>query len=208
MPVRYIQQPKHFDLYVSDGSGTPNYVKFFHYTMPDLPGREDRTETEIELDGGRASDNMAVYTPDETAPFRPVPFDLEIAMLSDAYELADAFGNFFNKSPWTIGGDTWTAVADSAIGTRKNSSGDDVACIAPNDSVLLSKMFNMHGHHVAHPSVSGGDDFIMQYLGCVASSVIIGPSGPLLKFKVSGMIYGAIGKVANLPAGWNESIPS
>jgi len=204
--VSYIQQPKHRNLYIYDGTATPYYVQFFHYSQPDFPGGESRTETEIELDGGRATANMAVYTPDETVPFRGEPFDIEIAMISNAYDLIHAFGNYFNISPWTIGGDTWTAVADNAIGTRKNSSGTNIACVAPNDSVLLSKMFNMYDDNTAHPSVAGGNGFIMQYLGCVAQKVVIGTSGPLMKFKVSGMIYGQISKIAALPSG-NESTP-
>jgi len=205
MPKR-IQQPQHRRLRLVDGTATPFWVELFHVGSPDLPSMVPRPTTEIELDGGRATDFMAPYIADESTPFAGLPFSIELAMMPLAYDLVHAFGNPYDNASWLIGGDTWTAIDVADLGTRKNSAGADIACIPPSDTVQTNRLINLIDYHEAHPSAVGGLDWIHEYRGAVVDNIVIGPNGPLMKFKIEGMIYGQIGKIAALPAG-TESTP-
>ena len=202
MPRRH-NQTKHRRFRLYDGGG--HYIQIPHISQVDMPGKEPRTETEIQTDGGLMTNDAATYTPDETPPFRPIPVSFMIGMFSNAWQAIHAFGNYFDLATWTVGPHTWTPVLEASLGTRKNSDGDDIDVIVPVDSELTGRFTDLVEINTAHPLVVGATDFILRRRGLVVRNIQTGPDGVLTMFKLDVEFYGGIEKLDAVPAG-TESV--
>lgn len=201
------QMDRKFRIY--DGSSPRNYVNVFQLTPPSLPLKEPRSESTIVPDGGGPSNFMSSYTNDTVAPFAPIAFSLQLLHMPEYLEMLYACGNPLGRSPWVVGGDTWTGVATNAIGTRVDARGNSWSAVPPDDTTLNSRMISLVANNMVVSGVPAGTPLIVEWKGCVINSVNHEPGdGGMMYFMMEGMCYGGIDTtLTDWPAG-NESTPS
>ena len=208
MPVSASTLPqRNFRIY--DGTTpTPFYVEAFQFTnRPVIPLKAPTATTGIQMDSGAMTNFAATFVEDDSVSHQPMDITFSILHMSEYLELIKAIGDPLETGTWTVGGDTWTGLAVSALGTRKNSNGDDIACLVPAVSHLQSHMVTLVEKIAARDDAVGGSDFYAQAKGVVITMMEHAEEGQLLTFSCTGQIWGAVGQIAGWPAG-NESTPS
>lgn len=194
---------------VYDGaSPVRHYLQFFQLDQPTLPMIEPRPTTAIQTDGGRMTDFAVTYVDNETIPFEPIEVTFRVMHMSQSLQLLDALGNPLRKPTWLIGNHTWTGLATTALGTRQNSDGVEVACLYPKDIQQQTRMYSIcWGYNVPQDAPSGSP-MIVEAKGVVTTNVQDVPEGALMYFDVTAQIWGQINPhLTEWPEGL-ESVPS
>lgn len=202
---------KDMEIRVYDGSSPDrHYVVFFQLDPPTLPMMVPRPATTLKDDGGRATDFMVSYidTAAELTPFEPIETTFRLMHMSQALQLVDALGNPFEKENWIIGAHTWNGLATSALGTRKNSDGVNIACRYPKDVPQQTRMVSIVWGYNVPADAPAGTAIFCEAKGVVTSNVMNTPEGALSYFEFTTQIWGEINpRLTDWPDGI-ESIPS
>lgn len=160
--------------------------------IPSLPLTEPRPTTTIQPDGGKMTDWAVTFIDNETIPFEPVEFTIRLMHLPEYLAFVNSVGNPRRVSPWEIFGDTWTGFATNAIGTRQNSTGEDIACLVPADYQQRTRMIQMVVKTGSPADAASGEDFYHSVKGVVVSNAMHQPDGPNMYVEYTCQCWGAI----------------
>jgi hypothetical protein len=113
--------------------------------------------------------------------------------MPEALDMLHAIGNPLQRSPWIVGGDTWTGVATNAIGNRIDARGNAFSAVFPDDTVQNQRMISIFANNLLPPNSLAGTPLIVEWKGCVVNTVNHEPGdGGLMYFMIEGMCYGEI----------------
>jgi len=209
MPVSGSTLPQRRFRFYDGTTPTPYYVEAFQFsTNPVIPIVEPRPTTAIMMDGGKMTDKAITYIEDDSVPFQPIEISFTIAHMSEYLELIDAIGNPRRKGTWTIGAHTWQGLAVSALGTRKNSDDEDIACVAPQDAQQRDRMITIVEKTAARGDAVSGTDFYAEARGFVVTNLEHTEEGQLVYWNFTGHIWGALNSTLTAWPTGNASTPS